>query len=174
MWYRVDFNRFIYYMLPPLLRTGVLIAIMQVLIVPLLYLYNRFITNKTATDRKLNISGNVQYLQKALNDAFFLEHNQIYISTPDEQFKRALYYKTESQPNVACYMRSENTPLYIWKSGDSVVEYNFIVHIPSFLCTSLIADEDEYKGIYLQKIKDIINQYKPAGRMYNIELYDYE
>lgn len=174
MWYRVDFNRFVYYMLPPILRSNVLVALLHVLIVPLLHLYNRFTANKALIDNRLNISGNVQYLQKALNDAFYLEHNQIFISTPEEQFKRNLFLKKESQPDVPCYMKSENTPLFVWLSGDSVVEYNFIVHIPSFLCTSLIADEDEYKGIYLQKIKDIINQYKPAGRMYNIELYDYE
>lgn len=71
-------------------------------------------------------------------------------------------------------MKSENTPLFVWLSNDSVVEYNFIVHIPTYLCTSLNTEADEYHGVYLQKIKDIINQYKPAGRMYDIELYDYE
>lgn len=160
-------------MLPPILRSKVLVAILHVLIVPLQYLFDQFTNHKNAIDRRLDISGNVQYLQKAMNDAFFLEDNQIYIITPEEEYRRTLYFESELQPPTMCYMASDGEPLYFWQPGDSTVKYNFVVMVPTFLCTSLIREEDEYEGTYLQKIIDILNTYKPAGRTYSIELYDY-
>lgn len=49
-----------------------------------------------------------------------------------------------------------------------------IVHVPTFLCTSTDKDEDKYGGRNYNEIKNILNIYKPAGRTFGIELYDYE
>ena len=159
-----------------MLRTGVLVAILQVLIVPLQHLYNRFIANKNATDRKLDISGNVQYLQKALNDAFYLENEQIYIvsgETADK--KKYLHFAEELQPSFWMYSATEHNKAFLSHEYEISARISFIVMVPTFLCTSTESkDLDEYEWKYLNTIKDLLNEYKPAGRTFSINLYDYE
>lgn len=174
MWYRVDFIKLAMQLLPPILRSKVLLAILKAMLKPLEYIYGLFMSLKSDTDRSLNISCNVQYLQKAMNDAFFLKENQIYIDTPEEENKRVLYLKSENQPDLSISLRSEGAGLTLWNHSESTVRYNFTVHIPTFLCTSPDEDEDQYGGRNLKVIMNILNKYKPAGRTFSIELYDYE
>lgn len=161
-------------MLPPVLRNDLLIALIKVIAVPLQYVYNQFVSLKTIADNMLNITGNVQYLEKALNDAFYLNNNQIYIDTPAESYNRILYLESEGQTSLTAYMESENKSLLLFSSVESTVKYNFTVHVPTSLCTSLDKNVDIYKGLNYQRIINILNTYKPAGRTFSIELYNYE
>lgn len=174
MWYDIDFIKFCRQMLPPILRSPLLMAILKAMIVPLRYIYGLFKSLKAETDNSLNISGNVMSLQRALNEVFFLELNQIYIETPKEENKRVLYFKSENQVNIPMRFCSEGEGLYLWEGGETTVKYNFVVYVPIFLCTSLNKDEDKCRGENLNKIMRVLNKYKPAGRTFSIELYDYE
>ena len=49
---------------------------------------------------------------------------------------------------------------------------SFTVHIPKSIATSLNPEEDNYQGVNLLKISEIVNQYKPVGKKYNIEIYE--
>lgn len=161
-------------MLPTMLRSNILIKIIQILIIPIDYIFNKFNILKTDTDKTLNTTGHVQYLQKALNDAFFLHNDEIYIDTMEEENKRIYFFESEGQNAQTIYLESESSPYYLWLNGESTLNYNFTVHIPSFLCTSVNPVEDEYKGGYYRKIISILNKFKPAGRTYSIEIYDYD
>lgn len=174
MWYDIDFTRFCRQMLPPMLRSLLLMSMLKVMIVPLRYIYGLFKSLKAETDNGLNISGNVMSLQRALNEVFFLELNQIYIETPHEENKRVLYFKSENQTNIPMHFCSEGEGQYLWESGETTVKFNFVVYVPTFLCTSLNKDEDKYRGENLNRIMIVLNKYKPAGRTFSIELYDYE
>lgn len=129
---------------------------------------------KFETDKNLNISANVISLQRALNEEFFLKHEHIYIDTPNEVDKRVLYFLSENQPSLQMCFSSEREGQYMWKHGETTVKYNFVVYVPTFLCTSLNKDEDKYRGENLNRIMNLLNKYKPAGRTFCIELYDYE
>ena len=72
-------------LLPPILRSKLLVALVNVLVLPLSYVYERFCSVKNTVDGRLTITGNVQYLEKALNDAFYLKDHQIFIETPEEE-----------------------------------------------------------------------------------------
>ena len=172
MWYKIDFTKFCRQMLPPILRSGFLLAIIRAMIVPLKYIYARFRDLKSSVDNSLNTTGHVISLQKALNDAFFLA-DEIFIDTADEKDKCAMYFLAENQPILPMYFFGGDA-LYLKENGESGVEYNFTVYVPTFLCTSLNKDEDKYKGVNLLRIINILDKYKPAGKTYHMELYDYK
>lgn len=173
MWYRIDFTRFVQQLLPPILRSKVMMALFRVFITPLRYLYDKFLVYRDSVSSRLNITANVQYIQKALNDAFYLTDNQIYIETPDEERMPHFYFKAEEQTGNHFYMKGK-TPFYLRCADDVPLNATFILYIPTFLCTSLNTEEDKYKGVNMQVIYNTLNYYKPAGRSYRIEIYDYE
>lgn len=173
MWCRIDFTRFVQQLLPPILRSKVMMALFRVLITPVRYLYDKLLSYKDSVSSRLNITANVQYIQKALNDAFFLTDNQIYIETPEEERTPSFYLQSEGQPANYFYKTGEK-PFYLRESDEASNRETFIVYVPTFLCTSLETETDKYKGVNLQVIYNQLNYYKPAGRSYRIELYDYE
>lgn len=173
MWYRIDFTKFCRQMLPPILRSAFLLAIIRAMIVPFKYIYARLQDLKGNVDDGLNTTANVIYLQKALNDAFFLTADEIFIDTPNEENKRVMYFEAENQARLPLYF-SGGEALYLTNDGEYTAKYNFTVYVPTFLCTSLDKEEDRFKGVNLMRIINLLNKYKPAGRTYQIKLYDYE
>ena len=174
MWYDLDLEKLGRQLLPPVLRSGVLTALVRVLLVPVKRIYDEFMTLKESTDTVLCTTGTVIKLEKVLNDAFFLRNREIYIDTPDEEERLSMYFEKENQKATFVFMKKEAKALTIKKHGESTVKVNFTVWIPTFLCTSLDAKEDLYGGQNLRRVKNILNRYKPAGRTFGIELYDYE
>jgi len=175
MWYQIDFVKLCTQLLPPILRSRFLVALLSVMIVPLRHIYNEFRALKDTVDSRLNITGNVMYLEKALNEAFYLVDRQIYIETPEERETPTFYFATEKSNGNTFWLQSEGDGFILTRKGESKVPVNFIVRVPTFLCTSLeTRDADKYGWRFLVMIKNILNIYKPAGRTFSIELYDYE
>lgn len=175
MWYKIDFTKLVVQLLPPILRSGFMINLLRIMIIPLRYVYEKFYLLHTNVSVKLNTTCNVMYLEKALNDAFFLKGSQIFISTPEE-VKDGIFFhlRNEVQPPKPLYRLSEQRPCYLNINGEKTAIVHMIVHVPTFLCTSTDKDEDKYGGRNYNEIKNILNIYKPAGRTFSIELYDYE
>lgn len=175
MWYKIDFTKLVMQLLPPILRSRFLLALLGILVVPLRYLYAKFCNLRGTVDDRLAITGNVLYLEKALNDAFYLKDRQIFLSTPVEEKTPSFYFSSELQHPNSMFLLTEGTGFLLMKKGESRVKVNFIVNVPTFLCTSVESKaSDQYQWHYLAIIKNIINIYKPAGRTFSIELYDYE
>lgn len=174
MWYDLDIEKLGRQLLPPVLRSGVLTALVRVLLMPIRLVYDEFMALKASTDTVLSTTGTVIKLEKILNDTFFLRNREIYIDTPNEEERLSMYFEKEGQKATLAYMKKEGTRLVLKVRGESTVKVNFTVCVPTFLCTSLDAKEDRYGGQSLRKIKNILNRYKPAGRTFGIELYDYE
>ncbi len=175
MWYRIDFSNLAGQLLPPILRSKFLSALLRILVLPVRLVYGDFYSLHAIVFAKLNTTCNVMYLEKALNDAFFLKERQIYISTPENiSDSNCFHFHDENQPDKPLYLLSERHPRYFYINGEKANVVHIIVHVPTFLCTSTNEDEDKYRGTNYNKIKNILNIYKPAGRMFGIELYDYE
>lgn len=163
-------------MLPPLLRSAFLVSLASVMIIPLRYIYTKFCALKEDTDNKLNTTGNVLSLERVLNDAFYLTDNQIHIETPGERMYRSVFYfKRESQQPYYFHMLENGNGHVLRRDGEYMTTINFVVKVPTFLCTSIESkDEDKYGWENYQIIINLLRTYKPAGRMFSIELYDYE
>lgn len=173
MWCRIDFTRFVQQLLPPILRSKVMMALFRVFITPIRYLYDKFLAYKDGISSRLNITANVQYIQKALNDAFFLSDNQIFIETPKEVKLPFFHFQSEGL-TINFFHRSDSTAYYMGVTDEASCSESFIVYVPSFLCTSLDSETDKYLGQNIQTIYNLLDYYKPVGRTCRIEIYDYE
>lgn len=167
--------KFVVQLLPPILRSRFLLALLRVFTVPLRHVRELFLSMKDGTDARLSITGNVQYLEKALNDAFCLTDGQIRIVTPAEERRPAFYLKREASPSRIFHTMQEGTGYMVLLKGETRLRVNFTVMVPTFLCTSTESKSaDRYGWRHYRVIRSILNTYKPAGRTFGIELYDYE
>lgn len=174
MWYDLDIEKLGRQLLPPVLRSGVLTALVRVLLMPIRLVYDEFMALKASTDTVLSTTGTVIKLEKILNDTFFLRNREIYIETPNEEERLSMYFERENQKATVMHLKKEGTGVVLKVHGESTVKVNFTVWVPTFLCTSEDAKADRYGGRNLRVIRNILNRYKPAGRTFGIELYDYE
>lgn len=175
MRYRCDVYRLAVQLLPPVLRGAVLVALLRVLVSPLRRLYGLFAAYQDATAARLDITANVIYIQKALNDAFYLDNGQIYIvSAFVSGDSGVLRLMSEGQRPPYLRLHGEGAAYYFRRPGEARPDKNFYIHVPTFLCTSLDPAEDRYKGVCLRRVRELADYYKPAGRSYGIILYDYD
>ena len=162
MWYNFDIIKYAQYVLRPSLRKRKIFAIISIFLLPLIFIYTLFKSYRKQAINKLNINGQVIYIEKVLNDRFFLKNREIYITdiAGEESY---LYHRREEQIPSYLYKRGEGVgKKHIRQRGEGNYSGNYVVNIPSFLS----ADEGE--------IKNLIDYYKPAGRTYVLKIYEYE
>lgn len=169
MWYDVDFTRWAVQLLPPILRSRVLVALLRILIIPLAYVHRLFTEYRKKVADRLDITASVQDIERALNRRFFLRNRQIYIESESDDRHPCLYFQAEGKPPTFL-----NPRMTLWMDGEVPSKPNFTIFVPSFLVTSLNPEEDRHKGRYLAEIIRIVELYKPAGRRYAITIYEYE
>lgn len=169
MWYNVDFDKWAVQLLPPILRSKVLVVLLEIMLIPFVQIHAQFMRYRAIIAGRLNVTASIQDIERILNATFFLKSSQIYIEDINDDSKSVIYFSREGQSGVFV-----NPLLTMWYPGEVPDKPNFIVHIPNFLCTSLNKAEDKYKGQLLTTIINLIEYYKPAGRRYAIRLYDYD
>ena len=160
-------------LLPPVMRGGLMVALLKVLTLPVRHIYEQLTERRKAADRRLGTTANVMYMEKALNDAFYLKERQIRIESTETEDTLFWHRREERQKDNYMYRRTEKG-VTLKRRGECSYRESFVVWVPTFLCTSVDADEDKYGGRNLREIRNLLNYYKPAGRTYRIELYDYE
>lgn len=169
MWYDVDFNRWVVQLLPPILRSRVLVALLRILIIPLAYVHRLFTEYRKKVAERLDITASVQDIERALNRRFFLRNRQIYIESESDDRHPCLYFQAEGKPPTFL-----NPRMTLWMDGEVPSKPNFTIFVPNFLVSSLNSEEDRHKGRHLAEIIRIVELYKPAGRRYHINIYEYE
>lgn len=169
MWYDVDFTRWAVQLLPPILRSRVLVALLRIIIIPLAYLHRLFTEYRKKVAERLDITASVQDIERALNRRFFLRNRQIYIESESDDRHPCLYFQAEGKPPTFL-----NPRMTLWMDGEVPSKPNFTIFVPNFLVSSLNSEEDRHKGRHLAEIIRIVELYKPAGRRYHINIYEYE
>lgn len=160
MWYNPDIYKFGLQLLPPLLRKKTLFALLRALLFPFRVLSESFQVFRRNCLNRLNVNGQVIYIEKALNDAFELKDGEIYLTDTDDGSNCLLY--ADAALTMEVYAGGENNVLRIPSANEGKHGGDFVVNVPSFL-------EDE-----IGKIKTIVEYNKPAGRSYVINIYEYE
>ena len=173
MWWKTDLLKLAVGLLPPMLRGGLTVSLLRVLMLPVRYIYNKLQARRKTADQRLGTTANVVSMEKALNDAFFLTDGQIMIESGDADDRVFWHMKADGQEPATLWMKTEKGTV-LKKRGEASYKDSFTVWVPTFLCTSTDSTEDRYGGRNLRDIKILLNYYKPAGRTYRIELYDYE
>lgn len=162
MWYNVDVYRLGLQLLPPLMRKRVLFALLCALLCPFRMLAELFRIFRRNSLSRLNVNGQVIYIEKALNDAFELKNREIYLSDTDDLMGNSSVLYPQQEQSAVVFGGDENGTLYIPAGGDGKADGDYIVNVPSFLETDL------------ESIKTIVEYNKPAGRRYVIKVYEYE
>lgn len=162
MWYNIDINKFAQHLLPPVLRKKRLFAFLKVLVYPFFLLIERFKQYREESIRKMQINGQVIFIEKILNDTYFLRNREIYITDIEER-QQYMNTREEGDALISLSMRDEGAePVYFQMRGEGNIDGNYIVNVPSFL------------EAHIEEIKRICTMYKPSGRKFVINIYSYE
>ena len=162
MWYNVDIYKLGAYLLPPFLRKKRMYAFLCVFLYPFYWLCKMFKDYRKTSLRKLNVNGQVAYIEKMLNNEFEFENREIYITDSDALKPNVADMYRDPSVTMTIYPESSEEKLYLESGDESIKSEDYIVNVPSFL-----ADK-------LEVIKTIVEYNKPAGRTYKINLIDYE
>ena len=162
MWYNVDIYKLGAYLIPPFLRKKRMYAFICAFLAPFYNLCKIFKDYRKASLQKLNVNGQVIYIEKRLCDEFELEYRDIYITDSDSLKSNIADMYSDASVTMAVYSKNSSDKLYL-ESGDvSAKAEDYIVNVPSFLSDKI------------EVIKTIVEYNKPAGRTYKINLYEYE
>ena len=162
MWYNVDILKLGAFLIPPFLRKKKLIAFFAVFLEPFVLLAKRFKDFRKASLQKLNVNGQVIYIEKRLNDEFELEYPYIYITDSSELRANLADIYADQTLSMAMYPLESDDKLYLESGEESAREEDYIVNVPSFLSDKL------------SEIMTIVEYHRPAGRKFKIKVYDYE
>lgn len=162
MWYNIDIYKLAHQLLAPTLRRKRLFAYLSVLIYPLYLLLQRFRSFRQECIENMQINGQVIYIEKILNNMYYFENKEIYIEDINEN-QSYLYERVTGQVGIWLYLRSERErTIHLKQRNEGNLDGNYIVNIPSFLSDNI------------EEIRRIVEKYKPAGRKYILNIYEYE
>ncbi|RXK57578.1 hypothetical protein ESA94_20480 [Lacibacter luteus] len=124
---------------------------------PLVTLYSLFVIYRNTQRYKLQITPQVCFLEKALNDKYDVELRRIYIDEPPEKQAIPLYRKTEAKKQVL-YRKSEATELVLYRKNEtSVFSVDFLIVIPVSI------------AIDMPELRAYVDSYKLVTKTYTVQ-----
>jgi hypothetical protein len=138
--YQLNQQALIQSLLPSLLRQPRHLAWLEVLLSPLLTLYEQFADHMATTTRELSYNGQTMLLEKALNDRFDPAFRRIRIINADTELEPVyLNFVSEEQNMSIVHFANEGQPLlYVSQWIDYTNQVGFTVRVPR----GLAAQED--------------------------------
>ena len=106
MWWKVDMVKMAVQLLPPVMRGGLTVALLKVLTLPVRHIYEQLTARRKNADMRLNTTANVMYIEKALNEAFYLKERQIWIESTEAEDVVFLHRRDEMQKDLYMYRRT--------------------------------------------------------------------
>lgn len=162
---KVDFFENFKKIIPLKIRGIIIQQTLQSLLAPLQAINDIFITYVKKTRYNSSFNGQVIYLEHILNDTVDNLLRRIYITDKlIAQFDvNYIYYQIEQQPDdLIIYYKAETAPNeYLFYGGEYTFTPHFIVHVPLQYNTPSI----------ITSIKNIVNTYKIAGKIYTIQFF---
>ena len=145
-----------------MLRKSAVYAFLRAFLHPVKQLLATFSALRDATTRQLSFNAFTIYLQKWLNDVFFYEHGEIYI-TDEELPVPALSFNDESDAPVYVTAIDEDpaVALDLYSAPPGSKFGVFVVHVPPVMTQADISVVEEW-----------VNYYKFAGTQFRIEQYN--
>lgn len=96
-------------LLPPVMRGRLTVALLKVLTLPVRHIYEQLMARRKNADRRLNTTANVMYIEKALNEAFYLKERQIWIESTAAEDMVFWHRRDEMQKDLYMYRRTEKS-----------------------------------------------------------------
>lgn len=166
----IDYDRLVPQLLPVRLRQTKTIAWLKVLVSPVKWLFGLFRSNRKNNLYLLSHTGQVCYLEAALNDVFDPVSRGIYITDGPFRDPLFLYLETELRPlwlglTSEIGTTSYSDPEVLYTDAETyALGVCFIVHVPHLVASG--------PGYDLQRLKAIVDLYRLPGRSYyTVEIY---
>lgn len=151
MWFDVNYNRLALSLLPTKMKQTKLFSFLKAVVSPFQTIHYSWKQKRERDFYKIDHTGQVCYLRKALNDALDPQERRIYIGDGNSFNRKYIYTSAENKPvfigKIFIYQNSE----YIGTGAD------FIVFAPQSIIDTKIYE-----------LKSIIDFYKLASKRYQI------
>lgn len=157
--YDVDFAALVRWLIPLPLRKTKIVAWLNVLASPVVYLYQDFLLFKTAKLYQLKITPQVCYLEMLLNDRFDFTTRGIRIVDGVDMPPTYIFQDAELKPLYIRQTAEAAPPVYIYTDGESgALTDDFIIEVPA----AVVFDDAE--------MKSLVKVYKLAGTKFKIQI----
>lgn len=133
----VDYNTLIKLLIPKQLRNAKMVSWLTVLINPVQYIYNAFMTQRYDNLYIVNHSSQVAYIQAVLNDTFDNTLRRIRILDPTYLDPIYIYLGNELKPEYV-YTDAEAQTTYLYTDKETISNYDFIVQVPVAIIYDLV------------------------------------
>jgi len=155
-YFKINFDKLAVFLLPTFLQIKEVFAFLQVILSPLKWVYNQFMQFREANIYHINITPQVCYIEKVLNDRFDKAQRRIYISS-GVRYDETFIFLNAEQADEYIYQENENKDLHIFNRFEVGPESaDFFVFVPIELQP------------YETDIRAITETYKLASKTYNI------
>jgi hypothetical protein len=159
--YDIKYKKLVTWVVPQVLRKTRLTVLLNVLVSPVVYIYNLFLINRRNNLYKLLITPQICYLEMALNDKYDSSNRKIKIEKAKSYDPLYLYQRIEQIP---VYLYGKNTAtagqkqVLYQKKEASAYQYDFIVKVP----TTVVFDVNEMMAV--------IDNYILPDKVYKISI----
>lgn len=154
--FNTDINQLGVLLLPTFLRKPVILAFLRVLLSPVLFLFSLFSKNRDNNLYQLQITPQVCYLEKMLNDRYDPQERRIYITDGEMRDTDYLYLQSELQDEYIFLESEKKDEYYFLENEIGFSGATFIIHVPQ----AVSFNENEMRGL--------VNSYKLTTRSYDI------
>lgn len=159
MFYQFDPIELGQQLLPLLLRKPRIFGLLGSMLQPILQITAQFDAFRDSAAERMKINGQVIYIEHALNSRYYLEHREIWLEDTPGVVNN--FIDADGPDTMAVYADSDSSVTHLYAEGEGKPDGDYIVHVPDFL---------EYD---LEAIRTIVEQNRPAGKQYVINIYQY-
>jgi hypothetical protein len=157
--FNIDWKKLADWLIPSLLRKGVMMLWVRSLLRPIIDVHQSFLRYKKEKDYQLGITGQVCYLEKMLRDKYDFTLRRIWIDDAQDKPISYIYNRQEAKP-LFVRKRSEAMPKIIYtRNENGLLANDFIVWVPM----NIVFD--------FQEMGSLIMAYKLPGVKFKIQRY---
>ncbi len=149
MWFDLDINKLILQLIPTFLRSKQLLSLLFLAVSsPLRSIYDNWYNKRQQDLYKIEHTGQVYSLRKALNDRFDIQDRRIQIFDGNRIEREYLFTPVEQKP------RFLDVPMYIYSQDDyAVTGVDFVVVVPEAIIAAHPFELPALINFYKQDVK---------------------
>lgn len=199
MWHSPNWMNLVQRVIPRWWRRVRMMAWLRVLIWPVMQLHAAFKAYRLSTLYDMRITGQVIYLERALNDRFDNVARRIYIETQADLTQDYIYRKVEERPPLYLYRKWSPTQGYstadivchgsgVWKAAEDSLNSEPSLETADWTYEKPFSPYLIRKGESLQawdfivwvpielvydeyELRALVNRYKQGGKKYTIQTF---
>lgn len=157
--YIIDYLKLGLWLLPSYLRQTKTIALLNIAISPVIYLYQHFLNYRKNKLYELSINSQVCRLEALLNDRWDFTSRGIYIDDALEYPPLYIYKEAELKP-VFLYTEAEAQPKYLFTDGEGgALANDFIVFVPAAVSFDAL------------EMRSLVVRFRLPGMKFKIQIY---